>query len=127
KYDDPNRPLRPGQPIDGIYRIEPDGTLNLGFDYGVVLVAGQTIPDALQTIKKHLVQQFPQTNVDVKVSLGESKALQQIRGEHLVRPDGQVSLGTYGTVYVAGMTPEKAKAAILEVLSAKVLDPEISV
>ncbi|HYV36348.1 MAG TPA: polysaccharide biosynthesis/export family protein [Gemmataceae bacterium] len=127
KQDDPNRHLRPGQPIDGIYRIEPDGTINLGFDYGAAFVSGQTILEATQSIKKHLLVQFPKTDFEVRVSLGEAKAFQQIRGEHLVRPDGQVSLGTYGTVYVAGMTPEKAKAAIQEALSPKILDPEISV
>jgi polysaccharide export outer membrane protein len=35
-----------------------------------------------------------------------------IRGAHLVRPDGTISLGPAGGVYVNGMTLEQAKAAI---------------
>ena len=33
-----------------------------------------------------------------------------ISGEHLVRPDGKVSLGFYGEVYVAGLTTREIKA-----------------
>jgi polysaccharide export outer membrane protein len=38
--------------------------------------------------------------------------VQPIRGQHLVRPDGTISLGIYGAVYVAGMTIEQAKEVI---------------
>src|SRR5205085_793464 len=38
---------------------------------------------------------------------------QPISGQHLVRPDGTIELGIYGTVFVAGMTLEQAKAAIV--------------
>jgi len=37
---------------------------------------------------------------------------QPIRGQHLVRPDGTVSLGIYGSAYVAGMTLDQAKESI---------------
>jgi polysaccharide export outer membrane protein len=37
---------------------------------------------------------------------------QPIKGAHLVRPDGTVGLGIYGSVHVAGMTLEQAMAAI---------------
>ena len=42
----------------------------------------------------------PASPVDVAVA--ESRALQQIRGEHLVRTDGTVGLGVYGSVQVDG-------------------------
>src|SRR5207253_4279593 len=38
--------LIPGQPIDGIYRVEADGTVNLGFTYGSVQLRGLTIREA---------------------------------------------------------------------------------
>src|SRR5262249_15739256 len=50
---------------------------------------------------------------------------QPVRGQHLVRPDGTISLGIYGTVRVAGLTLEQAKMAIWEVLSQRVPTPEI--
>ncbi len=39
--------------------------------------------------------------------------------EHRVRPDGTVGLGIYGQVYVAGMTLDEAKCAIIKVLSSR--------
>jgi polysaccharide biosynthesis/export protein len=35
-----------------------------------------------------------------------------LNGEHLVRPDGTVSLGTYGTVSVTGLSSGQAQAAL---------------
>jgi polysaccharide export outer membrane protein len=128
---DPERQtsLLPGAPIDAVYRVEPDGVVNLGFDYGSVGVSGKTIPEAKQTIKKHLQELLglkKKLEFDVFVALAESRAMQQIKGEHLVRQDGKVSLGTYGGVYVAGMTMEEAKKAIETFLAQFLLDPEIS-
>ena len=119
--------LRPGQPIAGLYRVEPDGVVSLGFEYGSVFVAGQTIPEARETIKKYLKEQQNFTvDFSIQVNLAESRAMQLIRGEHLVRPDGQVTLGSYGSVFIAGMTLAQAKKAIQDFLSSKLLEPEIS-
>jgi protein involved in polysaccharide export with SLBB domain len=51
---------------------------------------------------------------------GLPKKAQPIRGERLVRPDGTVSLGVYGSVPVSGLTPEQARKAILEHLAGRV-------
>jgi polysaccharide biosynthesis/export protein len=45
---------------------------------------------------------------------------QPIRGQHLVRPDGTIGLGIYGSVYVAGMTLEQAQAVIVAQVSTRV-------
>jgi protein involved in polysaccharide export with SLBB domain len=82
------RDLLKGQPIDGLHRVEVTGEVNLGFNYGAVPVAGKTIPEAREAIKKHLQQRF-KVDFDLNVALLESRALQQIRGEHLVRMDGK--------------------------------------
>jgi protein involved in polysaccharide export with SLBB domain len=66
------------------------------------------------------------TEPKVNVALAQSRAMQQIRGEHLVRPDGTVGLGVYGAVYLAGLTLEQAKAVIEEHLSKFLLKPEIA-
>ncbi len=53
---------------------------------------------------------------------------QPIRGQHLVRPDGTISLGIYGSVEVRGMTLDQAKEAIARTLSSRIKlfnnDPE---
>jgi protein involved in polysaccharide export with SLBB domain len=114
----------PNQPIAGTYAISPEGTVNLRYSYGVVPVAGMSIDEAQVAIDKHLgrILQHP----EVAVSLVQCRGSQQTRGEHLVRPDGTISLGSYGAVYLAGFTIEEAKCAIEAHLSQWLLNPEIS-
>jgi polysaccharide export outer membrane protein len=116
----------PEEPIAGIYSVETDGTLNLGLSYGAVQVLGKTLPEVKEEIEKHLKgQKFKEPRAIV--SLNQSRALQQIRGDHLVRPDGTLSLGTYGSVALAGMTLAEAEAAIESHLAQFLLDPDVSV
>jgi polysaccharide export outer membrane protein len=115
----------PSEPIAGLFGVEPDGNVNLGPSYGLVRVAGLTLDAARAGIQKHLAAQAKLKDPQVAVSLAQAHAMQQIRGEHLVRPDGTVELGTYGSVYVAGMTVAQAKAAIEEQLRQSLLQPEI--
>jgi polysaccharide export outer membrane protein len=113
------------EPIAGLYGVNPDGTVNLGLTYGSLFIQGMTLEEVQEAITRHLRQTFK--NVQVSVALGQTRALQQIRGEHLVRPDGTVSLGIYGSVQVAGLTLDRVKAAIEFHLSASLLKPEVSV
>jgi protein involved in polysaccharide export with SLBB domain len=115
----------PEEPISGVYGVEPEGTVNLGFTYGSVPIAGMTLEEAQKAIQKHLTARFPKA--EVRVVLGQPRGGQQIRGEHLVRPDGTVGLGTYGSVYVQGLTLDQAKSAIEAHLSQYLLKPEVSV
>lgn len=113
------------QPIFGLYRVESGGTINLGPVYGTVNVLGQTLEEATQSVTDHLrtVLREPQ----VSISLAEAAGKQQIAGEHLVTPDGMVNLGTYGGVYLAGLTLPQARAAIESHLSAYLEQPEVSI
>jgi polysaccharide export outer membrane protein len=113
----------PTDPIENIYGIEPDGKINLGFAYGEVRVAGMTLEDAQKAILARLKEVVKEPKVSV--SLASSGALQQIRGEHLVRQDGTVSLGTYGSAYVTGKTLSEAKAAIERQLGKQLDNPEV--
>jgi polysaccharide export outer membrane protein len=114
-----------GEPINGVYSVDPDGTVNLGISYGgSIRLVGMTIEEARDAIEKHLGKIIKDTKV--LVSLAQSRAMQQIRGEHLVRPDGTIGLGVYGSVYVAGKTLDEAKAEIEAHLSQFLLKPEIA-
>src|SRR5206468_3197923 len=64
---------------------------------------------------------------EVSVGLAQSRAVQQIRGEHLVRPDGTIGLGVYGNVRVVGLTLSQAKETIEAHLSQFLQRPEVSV
>ena len=121
----PNTP-KDTDPINGLYPVDPDGTINLGPNYGGQFkVNDMTAQEVEKALSKHL-KAFLKDPV-VSVSLAQSKGVQQIRGEHLVRPDGTVGLGSYSSVYVAGMTLPQVKAAIEQALSQKLLRPEVSV
>ena len=56
------------------------------------------------------------------VEVLESLPGRPISGERLVRPDGKISLGFYGEVYVAGLTPTEAKEKIIQHLRKYIAD-----
>jgi polysaccharide export outer membrane protein len=116
----------PTEPIAGLYPVESDGTVNLGPTYGKPKVNRMTTDEAKTAIDEHLKKmgfKEPKTSV----ALGYSRGMQQVRGEHLVRPDGTVSLGSYGEVRVAGLTLPEAKKAIEQQLWKFLWEPEVSV
>ena len=115
----------PEQPIQGVYGVEADGRVNLGFNYGSVSLGGMTIGEADLAINQHLRKSL-KPGYQVNVILSESRGLQLIRGTHLVQTDGVVNLGLYGTVYVDNMTIPQAKEAIEGHLSQFLVKPEIS-
>jgi len=115
----------PEEPISGTVQVEADGTVNLGLTYGSVRVAGMTLPEAKAAIEKQLARTLKEPQAEVAVA--QSRGLQQIRGSHLVRPDGTISLGTYGSIRVTGMTLSEAKRRIEQHLSQYLQSPEVTV
>jgi polysaccharide export outer membrane protein len=112
-------------PISGLYPVEPDATVNLGLTYGKPKVNRMTMEEAKTAIENHL-KALGFKDPKVSVALGSSRGIQLVRGEHLVRLDGTVSLGTYGEVRVAGLTLAEAKKAIEQQLWKYLWEPEIS-
>jgi polysaccharide export outer membrane protein len=115
----------PNAPIAGVYAVEPDGTVDLGFTYGTVRVIDLTVPEARKAIERHLESRLVPP-FEVSVTLVAAQAMQQIRGPHLVRPDGTIGLGVYGSVYVDNLTIPEARLAIEQHLSQFLLRPEIA-
>jgi polysaccharide biosynthesis/export protein len=138
--------------VSGSFQIEPEGTVNLDAPlnaqadalaalagvpageerllntvtrYGSVPVAGRTREQAQEIIAAHLQTMLPQPQVAVSVL--QMAGLQQIAGQHLVIPDGSVTLGSFGSVSVVGMTLADAKRAIESHLSRDLEDPEVGV
>jgi polysaccharide export outer membrane protein len=116
----------PDQPIAGLFIVQPDGRVNLGYSYGTVEVVDKTIEEGEAAITKQLRLSL-KAGFQVSVSLAQSRALQQIRGEHLVRPDGTIGLGVYGNLRVTGLTLSSAKLAIESHLSEYLVKPEVAV
>jgi polysaccharide export outer membrane protein len=116
----------PQRPILGNYTVEAGGMIYLGDPYGYVQVNNMTLPEAGETITEHL-KKLQLRNPEVSASLAQFAARQLITGEHMVGPDGNVTLGIYGDVHVVGMTRDQARQAIEEHLSESLESPEVSV
>jgi polysaccharide biosynthesis/export protein len=113
-------------PINGLYAIDPDGTIDLGPNYGGrVRVVDLTTEEAQKVIEEKVRLKAPKGVITV--SLAQSHGVQMISGQHIIRPDGTVSLGAYGSVYVAGLTLAQTKQAIEAHLSKYLYRPEVSV
>ncbi len=114
----------PDFPLADFFQVEPNGNVNLGALYGTVKIAGKTVREAQDAIVRELAGELsvPQ----VSVSLAQIAGQQTIAGEHLVGPDGYLNLGTYGSVYINGMTLEEAREAIEMHLSRFLEEPKIS-
>jgi polysaccharide export outer membrane protein len=115
----------PTDPIAAVYTVAPEGTVNLGLAYGSIQISGLTLEEAKEKIETHLKGILTPAPT-VFVSLAQFRGAQQIRGEHLVHPDGTVHLGSYGSVYVADMTLDEAREAIEQHLTKFLQDPEIA-
>ncbi len=115
----------PGQPISGPFMISPEGTVSLGYNYGTVRVGGLSLEQAQQAIFNHLSNILKNPTVNLAVT--QFRGLQQVAGQHLVRPDGTISLGTYGSVYVAGLTLGQVKCVLEKYLMEYLVNPQVSV
>lgn len=121
--------------LDGDFVIQPDGKVNLGPLYGKVHLAGLTLTDAQEQVASHLKgyardaqgEPIGLKDPQVSVSLPDLAGKQQIAGEHLVRPDGTISLGIYGSVYVTGMSLEEVRYALEQHLARFINQPEVVV
>jgi polysaccharide export outer membrane protein len=112
--------------LAGLYPVDPDGTVNLGTAYGgAVRVTDLTTEEAQKVIEAKVRLSAPKAIVTA--SLAQSRGVQQISGQHIVRPDGTVSLGAYGSVYVAGLSLAQVKQAIEAHLSRYLYRPEVAV
>ena len=98
------------QPINGMFLVEGEGTVNLGPAYGSVRIVGMTIPEATRTIDVHLRQILKEP--EVAVQLAQASGMQPLNGVYLIGPDGTLNLRQYGTVHVAGKTLTEAKLAV---------------
>ena len=119
-----------GQPIKGLYMISPEGKINLGYSYRPIHVGGLTIDEAQRAIQNYLgtlIIPYKDNTASVSVTLVQMRGMQNVKGEHLVRPDGTISLGMYGSVFVAGLDLGQVKCQIENHLGAYLINPQIAV
>lgn len=105
----------PEAEITGRFIVQVGGIVDLGPVYGSVPVSGMIVDEAEQAVRAAVEKVLRQPDVDV--ALAELGPPQQIAGDYLVGLDGTVTLGSYGSILVAGMTVADAKANIEAYLS----------
>jgi polysaccharide export outer membrane protein len=114
-----------GTPLMGTVAIPPGGIIALGPTYGAAKVTGLTIEQAEEEVRRVIAMQA--ANPVVSLSLVEMSGQQQIAGQHLVGLDGTVTLGSYGSVPVVGLSLAQAKHVIEQHLAQFLEDPEVAV
>ncbi len=114
----------PEEPIAGEFLIEAGGVIQLGFSYGSIEVAGMTVREAQNAIQMHLknIVRDPRASISLRNVAG----IQRISGEHMVGPDGTVTLGRYGSVSVVGQTLQEAQQTLILFLAPHFNCPEVS-
>jgi polysaccharide export outer membrane protein len=114
--------------LAGTYLVGSDGLVDLGPAYGRVAVVNMTVAEAEVAIRQHLEQEIRLKAPQIRVTLADIEFPQPVAGEHLVRPDGRVSLGIYGEVLVAGMTLAEVQEAVQRQLAARGVEhPRVAV
>jgi protein involved in polysaccharide export with SLBB domain len=113
--------------INGPYFVQPDGTVDLGPEYGSVPVTGMNTKGVRDAITKHLREQTGLGDPKIAVSLRDVRMKQIVAGDHLVRPDGTVALGIYGKVPVNERTLDEIKAAIEKQLAHYFHQPDVEI
>jgi len=109
------RPLPQGPPAVGGPVVLPDGVLPHGpgphMDH----------PQVPRECDKRALPSYVIEPPDILlVQSTKSIPNQPVQGQHLVRPDGKISLGIYGEVHVAGLTIEDARLAVFDVLRQRI-------
>jgi len=122
----PESQTLPGAPISGAFPIQPGGMINLGPPYGAVKVSGLTVEQAQAEVQNYLLKNHL-NEATLALSLIEMSGKQQIAGQHLVGPDGSITLGAYGSVLVVGLTLAESKLVIEQHLEQFLEDPEVAV
>jgi len=118
-------------PISGFFALEPGGHVQLGSGYGSVKIAGLSVEEAQETITEFLDSARSPTGrliaPVVSVRLQRMGDMQQINGNHTIGPDGFITLGSYGRVYVSGLTIDECRDAIEFHLSKHLDHPMVAV
>ena len=122
----------PGYPIKGSVSVDPGGAIELGNAYGTVKVEGLSVEEAQEAITQHLLisDENPGGRLHeatVTVKLIQMGAMQQIAGNHTIGPDGYITLGSYGRVYVSGLTIDECKDAVEFHLSKHLEHPQVAI
>ncbi len=126
--------------IRGNYTVMPGGKIELG-PYGSISVAGTPVESLRQRVVDMLKRILHNRRAEVlsedavsvvpdffvSVQLIRLSDMEQIAGDHRVGPDGYITLGSYGRVYVNGLTVAECREAIEQHLSKSLDAPQVTV
>ncbi len=119
-------PSDPTLAIYDFFLVEGEGIVTLGPAYGTVRVAGMTVDEATEAIRRKLTD-VGLKNSDVSVQLARTAGTQPLTGQYLIAPDGTINLRQYGMLHVAGKTVTEVRLALQKHLAQYFDSPEVSV
>lgn len=109
-----------------VFVVEPEGVVRLTAPYSPVKVLGLSLDEAGEQVRRSVLKDRPDfEKLSVLVTLEEGQSLDSLPDSALVRPDGTISLGSYGAVHVAGKSEEEARVMIEDHLSEFLIKPEV--
>ncbi|MEZ6142369.1 MAG: polysaccharide biosynthesis/export family protein [Zavarzinella sp.] len=115
------------EPVSGDLPIGPDGTVNLGPTFGgTIKLVGLTTDEARVAIEKQAIE-YKVREPKASIQLLQSRSLPALRGEYLVRQDGTVGLGIYGSVRLVGVPLAQANIVIQDFLKKSMNNPSVTV
>lgn len=114
-----------GEELSGPYEIDESGRIQLGPNYGTVRIGGLTMEEAQKVVEDKLRKRLRDPEVNGR--LLRMSEIQQINSNHLVAADGWITLGSYGRVYVQGLTLPECKEAIEFHLTKELEHPIVAV
>jgi polysaccharide export outer membrane protein len=113
-----------GEPIPSPKTVPLDTLPGPGPGPGCGVGLGAPVPRAPTELRKMTLPTYTVAPPDILlIETTQGLPTQPIKGQHLVRPDGTINLGIYGSVFVAGMTLDQIKSAVVPAISSR-LDPE---
>jgi polysaccharide export outer membrane protein len=94
---------------------------------GVTL--GPPVPHAPNEMRKMSLPTYTVAPPDILlIESTQGLPNQNIKGQHLVRPDGTINLGLYGSsVYVAGLTLDQIRALVADAIQSRLDEKEVKV
>ena len=113
------------EPLTNTYVVQPGGNIQLGATFGSVRVGGLSIDDAEKAVLNILKRRLK--NPSVSAQLHTMSEVAQIVGNKMVAPDGYITIGSYGLVYVNGLTVPECREAIELHLSEQLEHPMVAV
>jgi protein involved in polysaccharide export with SLBB domain len=97
-------------PFETTDEVRENGSIDLGDEFGVVPVAGRTVGDVRNLIRRQVRKTSPNARVQFELSICQQRDL--LTKDYPIQDDGTIDLDKYGQANVVGCTLVEARSRI---------------